>query len=168
MTSVLIGIAMFAMGPCVPDGNDTLLLADSSHQQQDKNFTPAHSGDLQLLRSHTPANPYPARKKPSFLLVGKKKWIQYNPVNLAFGGMLYIYQSVISSQISADCPYEISCSAFSKQAILEYGLIKGLPLSADRITRCTKFSAKDLHPLRFNEKGMIIDPPSYYCKKHRH
>jgi putative component of membrane protein insertase Oxa1/YidC/SpoIIIJ protein YidD len=118
--------------------------------------------DFDLMCSHERKNPYPVKKRPSFLLVGKKKIVKYNPVSLLFGGLLFTYQAVISSQIAADCPYEISCSAFSKQSIQEFGLIKGLALSADRVTRCTKSSAKHIHPLRLSENGNIIDFPSYY------
>ncbi len=121
--------------------------------------------DLALLASHTPKNRYPSKKKPEFLLVGKNNWIRYNPVSLLFGGMLFVYQSVISSQISADCPYEISCSNFSKQSIQQFGLLKGVPISADRLTRCSKIAIKDLHPLRINEEGMIVDSTSYYSIK---
>ncbi|MBK9639218.1 MAG: membrane protein insertion efficiency factor YidD [Bacteroidetes bacterium] len=125
--------------------------------------------DFELMATHERKNPYPIKKKPSFLLVGKKNIVKYNPVSLLFGGMLYTYQATISSQIAADCPYEVSCSAFSKQSILEFGLIKGLALSADRVTRCTKSSIKQIHSLRISENGNIIDFPSYYrLKKHTH
>lgn len=125
--------------------------------------------DFELMATHERKNPYPIKKKPSFLIVGKRNIIKYNPVSLFFGGMLYTYQAVISSQIAADCPYEVSCSAFSKQSIQEFGLIKGLALSADRLTRCTKSTIKQIHALRMNEKGNIIDFPSYYrLKKHTH
>lgn len=121
--------------------------------------------DLALLQQHQAKNLYPDKKKPTFLLIGDKNWVKYNPVNLAFGGLLFIYQSVISSQIAADCPYEISCSNFSKQSLQEFGLIKGLALSADRVMRCTKIAVKNVHPLRINEKGMLIDPPAFYRKQ---
>jgi len=118
--------------------------------------------DFELLSHHERKNPYPQRKKPGFLLVGKSDFSKYNPVSLLFGGMLFTYQAVISSQIAADCPYEISCSAFSKRSIQEFGLIKGLALSADRLTRCTKPTIKRINPLRINKEGMFIDDPSYY------
>ncbi len=144
-----------------------LLLNSISVQADSTLQVPEGNSDFLLLENHQPISPYPVKKKPGFLFISKKKWIRYNPVNLAFGGLLFVYQSVISSQIAADCPYEISCSNFSKQSILEYGLIKGLALSADRLTRCTKLAAKDLHPLRINEKGMLIDKPSFYSNKPR-
>lgn len=119
------------------------------------------SNDLQLVSSKkTDTAKY--KRHVKFLFIPDKKIIKYNPVSLAFGGLMYIYQSVISSQIAADCPYEVSCSSFSKQCITKYGVFKGFALSADRLTRCTKFAAKDLHPLKFNAKGKIIDSPEEY------
>ncbi len=144
------------------ESDDSLLVVNSPNSDHLKN-------DFELMTTHQRKNPYPIRKKPSFLLVGKKNIVKYNPVSLLFGGMLYTYQATISSQIAADCPYEVSCSAFSKQSILEFGLIKGLALSADRVTRCTKSSIKQIHALRISENGNIIDFPSYYrLKKHTH
>lgn len=166
-TILFLSVLPFCQQPEV--SGDSLLTENEKVISQEKLDAPSPvNRDFQLLSSHIPANPYPVKKKPTFLLVGKKKWIQYNPVNLTFGGLLFLYQAVISSQISADCPYEISCSNFSKQSILQYGLIKGLAISADRLTRCTKFAAKDLHPLRISREGKLIDPPSYYCTKHIH
>lgn len=144
----------------IEGSEDSLLLASETNTAQTSN-------DFELITFHQIKNPYPVKKKPSFLFVGKKKIVKYNPVSLLFGGMLFTYQAVISSQIAADCPYEVSCSAFSKQSIQEFGLIKGLALSADRVTRCTKSSAKHIHPLRLSENGNIIDFPSYYRIKNR-
>lgn len=170
MLASLLLLSALANAPVVHGGGDSLAAEKTMPvmPQQESAQNTLMPSDLQLLAAHTPVNRYPAKKKPTFLLVGKKKWIRYNPVNLTFGGMLFVYQSVISSQIAADCPYEISCSAFSKQSILEFGLIKGLPLSADRLTRCTRMALKDLHPLRISDKGLLIDAPSFYRIKHAH
>jgi len=67
-----------------------------------------------------------------------------NPVNIGFGGTLFVYQNLLSKQISAGCLYTPSCSEFSKNAIREYGLVKGIILSDDRIHRCNGFLARDL------------------------
>ena len=98
----------------------------------------------------------------SFFFLSDKKFFKYNPVSLAFGGLMYFYQNVVSSQISADCPYEISCSGFSRQVIKKYGILKGLALSSDRVTRCSKMGSTDLHLPDFNQQGKIIDDPAAY------
>jgi putative component of membrane protein insertase Oxa1/YidC/SpoIIIJ protein YidD len=77
-----------------------------------------------------------------------------NPVSLVYGGSLYVYQNYFSQHLSASCLYDPSCSDFSKQAVKEFGLIKGTLLSFDRLSRCNRIAATDLH---FHE----IDPKSH-------
>lgn len=69
-----------------------------------------------------------------------------NPVSLFYGGSLYVYQNMFSQHLSASCLYHPSCSDFSKQAVKEYGLIKGTLLSFDRLSRCNRIAATDLNP----------------------
>ena len=84
-----------------------------------------------------------------------------NPLNMAFGGLLYIYQNTLSQQFSATCLYHPSCSDFSKQCIHEYGILKGVFLSADRVSRCNRIAATGIHPLRV-ENNKVQDPVSFY------
>jgi len=76
-----------------------------------------------------------------------------NPVSLMYGGSLYVYQNFVSQHFSADCLYDPSCSDFSKQAVKEYGLIKGGLLSFDRLNRCNRIAATDLDPGALNKKS---------------
>ena len=103
--------------------------------------------------------------KPKFLFVSEKKFLKYNPVSLGFGSLLYFYQGVVSPQISAECPYEISCSNFAKASLKRYGLIKGLSLTAFRMMRCNKIAGSDIHPLYITDLGKIIDDPEQYKLK---
>ena len=104
--------------------------------------------------------------KVQFLRPESKKFlVRYNPITYMAGGMLYAYQKVISAQLSTHCPYEHSCSQFSKMAIKEYGILKGVALSADRLTRCTQFTVSDITPLNFNEDHKIKDPLEDYSLK---
>ncbi len=90
----------------------------------------------------------------SFMIMDQRsKIVKYNPVSLVFGGMLYIYQKLISHQLSAGCRFYPSCSAFSKQAIQEFGLVKGIALSADRLARCNRVAATSYHPVRLDKKS---------------
>lgn len=75
---------------------------------------------------------------------------------------MYVYQKAISPQFSSKCGYEISCSNFSKHVIQEYGLIKGVALTADRLTRCTPFAAIDVNTVFLNEENKVIDNPEKY------
>lgn len=119
-------------------------------------------GDFNLIKQHQFKSHVKEHKKRAFFFVSEKKFMKYNPVSLALGGMMFVYQNVVSSLISADCPYEISCSGFSRSSISTFGLIKGVALSADRLTRCTKFAAKDIHAIDFNAAGKIVDSPKEY------
>ena len=91
------------------------------------------------------------------------KFVKYNPVSMVMGGLLYVYQNAISQQLSANCLFHPSCSEFSKQSIVHYGLFKGVFLSADRLTRCNKISSLDIHPLTIDqETRKSKDPVSLY------
>ncbi|MEP7265164.1 MAG: membrane protein insertion efficiency factor YidD [Bacteroidota bacterium] len=120
------------------------------------------SSDFSLIKQHQFKSHIKEAKKRSFFFVSEKKFMKYNPVSLALGGMMFMYQNIVSSLISADCPYEISCSGFSRNSISTFGLIKGVALSADRLTRCTKSAAKEIHAVDFNAAGKIIDSPQEY------
>lgn len=88
---------------------------------------------------------------------------KYNPVTLILKGSMYVYQNVLSPQLARSCPYGITCSNFSKQAITEFGIVKGVFLSADRIMRCNRIGVLDVHPLDINEQnGTITDSPKKY------
>ena len=102
--------------------------------------------------------PYIYKDEPSLI----KK---INPVNIVFGVTLYFYQNVISKQISSGCLYTPGCSEFSKNAIREFGLMKGVILSADRVYRCNGYSAKDLaDKIRDPKTNRYPDPVSKYRK----
>jgi len=88
---------------------------------------------------------------------------RYNPVSLALKGALLGYQRLVSQQLARSCPYQITCSNFSKQSIQQFGLVKGVFLSADRIMRCNRIGLLDVHPLNVHPSdGTIVDPPSFY------
>jgi putative component of membrane protein insertase Oxa1/YidC/SpoIIIJ protein YidD len=73
--------------------------------------------------------------------------------------MLSFYQRVLSPIIAADCVYSPSCSRFSREAINSKGLIKGILLSADRLTRCSYTCSKDIPDHKFNNDGLAEDHP---------
>jgi uncharacterized protein len=94
-----------------------------------------------------------------------QKGIQkYNPLFWFLNGSLTVYQKVISPQFSAICLYEQSCSRFSRASIQEYGILKGVALTADRLSRCNRISATSINPFRITEEGKVIDSPKMYKK----
>ena len=128
----------------------------------------SQQSDRDLIASNNFTKPeFEYKRKVEYLFKGKNWFIKYNPVSLFFGGSMLLYQSTISVQIGANCPYEISCSAFSKQSISQYGFVKGIALTADRLTRCTKLAAIDLDEatdLNSKTHRIIDDPKNYKLK----
>ncbi len=88
--------------------------------------------------------------RPYIYKDSKSAFVKYNPVSLTLGGLLFFYQNTISYQFSADCLYNPSCSEFSKRALRKYGLFKGCFLSADRLMRCNRISAVDIHISKYD------------------
>jgi len=93
-----------------------------------------------------------------------KAYVKYNPLLLASKGLLYFYQKTLSQQFAADCPFEFSCSAFSKECIQQHGFIKGLFLTTDRLMKCNDFLKMDVTPFQLNRQNRIIDNPASYKK----
>jgi len=73
--------------------------------------------------------------------------------------LLTFYQKYISRQISADCIFKPSCSRYSRECINKYGLLKGMLMTGDRLTRCNGFSARDIPFFKFKEDGYVYDLP---------
>lgn len=118
--------------------------------------------ELMLLQKQSFVSGEYEPRRPDFLFRHSPPLLKYNPVSLFFGGLLFFYQKAVSPQISVDCPYEINCSNFSKRSIRKYGLLKGLALTADRLTRCTPYTLIDLSPIQLSRKNKIIDSLGAY------
>lgn len=67
------------------------------------------------------------------------KKIAYLPRNLGVL-MINFYQKYISKSLGKRCIFYPTCSEYTKQAILKYGLIIGSIIGAFRILRCNPFS----------------------------
>lgn len=111
---------------------------------------------------------FETKRKVDYLFKGRNAFVKYNPVSLVFGGLLYVYQKTISTQIGAACPYDVNCSNFSRQCIRQYGILRGIPLTADRLTRCTRLASFDMiKGVDYNSRtGKIFDHPNDYSFKH--
>ncbi|WP_372639364.1 membrane protein insertion efficiency factor YidD [Ancylomarina sp.] len=122
------------------------------------------SSNIQLILK-TKTNTLDTKKHSrDYIYKNEKSWFKkYNPISLGFGSLLYLYQNVISQQFSADCLYHPTCSDFSKDAIREYGLMKGIFLSSDRICRCNRIAATSINYFKFDQKSNHAhDSVSYY------
>lgn len=97
---------------------------------------------------------------------GKKT---YNPFYHILSSSMYLYQKVLSAQLSRGCAFNPSCSQYSKDLIKEYGIIKGTFLSSDRITRCTRISLADKSLYHFDKgDGKMHETVDRYKITHKH
>ena len=65
--------------------------------------------------------------------------------------LLKVYKKTISPMISAcgiHCKYYPTCSEYTKQAIMKYGVLKGSIIGGKRILKCNPFSKGGYDPLK--------------------
>lgn len=120
--------------------------------------------DLEKIASHIRSSELPDH---SYEKDDKKiKFIQaINPIYWALRGGLSFYQNHISSQLSASCIYETSCSRFSKKLFSEYGLVKGIFLTSDRMSKCNRISYSQASRFSLNDQGKIVEHVHDYSFK---
>jgi hypothetical protein len=76
--------------------------------------------------------------------------IKLKMYNLIVKILVYLitgYQHVISPNLPKACRFHPTCSEYSKEALLKYGLLKGMFLSVKRILRCNQFFHGGYDPL---------------------
>ncbi len=127
-------------------------------------FAQEPKDDLEILQGSICSGCDHSHHQVTFLQPRSESWVaRYNPVSLTFSGLMYVYQRFISPQLPSECLYETSCSHFSKDLISEYGLLKGVFTTADRLMRCNRVAAIDVHPLLIDEQtGKIKEPVEIY------
>ncbi len=133
--------------------------------------TKAHSQsletDLLLIRdeAQTDHTGHTGHTRSSPGLMGRNTLEKYNPASLLLAGTLTMYQRVISPQLSNRCVYHPSCSVFAGEIMRESGMVTGVMLTADRISRCNRLAATDVPPHRIDfERGLINDETARYHK----
>lgn len=92
--------------------------------------------------------------------------VRFNPqetseLKLAATGLIRLYQKFISSQDAPSCSFSPSCSRFGMACIQEYGVFRGILLTADRLIRCNGSQSRYYH--KDNVTGKYIDPVSDYA-----
>lgn len=96
-----------------------------------------------------------------------KKLVQKaNPISFSLSTLMFFYQKVLSPQISADCLYSPTCSEYSRQLFIRFGLLKGFAFSADRIMRCDRISATTIHQINIDiNDGKVHETTDRYILK---
>ena len=92
--------------------------------------------------------------------------VRFNPretseLKLAATGLIRLYQKFISSQDGPTCNFLPTCSRFGMACIQEYGMVRGILLTADRLLRCNGSQSRHYH--KDEATGKYIDLASDYA-----
>ena len=96
----------------------------------------------------------------------QREIVRFNPretseLKIAATGLIRLYQKFISSQDSPACNFHPTCSRFGMACIQEYGVVRGILLTADRLLRCNGSQSQHYH--KDEATGKYIDPVSNYA-----
>jgi uncharacterized protein len=62
-------------------------------------------------------------------------------------GLIRLYRVLLSPFFRGACRFEPSCSVYTEQAILKYGLVRGSIMGARRISRCHPWNPGGYDPV---------------------
>jgi putative membrane protein insertion efficiency factor len=71
------------------------------------------------------------------------------------------YQRVISPLLPRRCKYEPTCSAYAAQAIMRFGILRGLVLAGWRLLRCNPWSHGGYDPV---DDQRLFRPPHAHAR----
>ncbi len=81
-------------------------------------------------------------------------------LKFAATGLIRLYQKFISSQDGPTCNFTPTCSRFGMACIQEFGMLRGILLTADRLIRCNGLESTHYH--KDPGTGKYIDPITDY------
>jgi putative membrane protein insertion efficiency factor len=58
-----------------------------------------------------------------------------------------MYQAILSPMLGAHCRHSPSCSQYAIEAIMEWGVLKGLWLGMKRVGRCNPWGTSGFDPI---------------------
>ena len=61
--------------------------------------------------------------------------------------LIKLYQNFISPLLPSTCRYSPTCSEYSKQSLVKFGLIKGSIVSIKRIIKCNPWGGSGYDPV---------------------
>ena len=91
--------------------------------------------------------------------------VRFNPLEtselkFAATGLIRLYQKFVSSQDGPSCNFTPTCSRFGMACIQEFGMLRGILLTADRLIRCNGLESTHYH--KDPNTGKNIDPVTDY------
>ena len=95
--------------------------------------------DLAFIRSVNPIIKEKLQKVSHFNLQ------ETSELKFAATGLIRLYQKFISSQDGPSCNFTPTCSRFGMACIQEYGMLRGIFLTADRLLRCNGLQSTHYH-----------------------
>ena len=113
------------------------------------------AADLAFIRQVNPITTLKPQETARFNLQ------ETSELKLAAAGFIRLYQKFISSQDGPACNFVPSCSRFGMGCIQEFGMLRGLLLTSDRLLRCRGVQSRHYH--RDEIAGKYIDPVSDYA-----
>ena len=63
-------------------------------------------------------------------------------------GLINFYKYLISPLLGNNCRFLPTCSEYTKEAIIEFGIIKGITLSFRRISKCHPWGKSGHDPIK--------------------
>ena len=61
--------------------------------------------------------------------------------------LIKIYQTLLSPILPSTCRYSPTCSEYTKQSLIKFGLIKGGLISIKRIIKCNPWGGNGYDPI---------------------
>jgi len=125
------------------------------------------SHDLNFILKHQNLTLTDSTKSIQHSAVNDRKE-SYIPSELSIVGksIIKLYQTIVSSQDYAACNFYPSCSHFAADAFEQSGFVKGVLLTADRLSRCHWFARPQKYQIdlydREKRRYKIFDPANYY------
>ncbi|MDE0482689.1 MAG: membrane protein insertion efficiency factor YidD [Candidatus Poribacteria bacterium] len=86
--------------------------------------------------------------------------LETSELKFAATGLIRLYQKFISSQDGPSCNFTPTCSHFGMACIQEFGMLRGILLTADRLIRCNGLESTHYH--KDPSTGKYIDPVTDY------
>ena len=76
-----------------------------------------------------------------------EKTMSRSPGVRVVNALIRIYQNTISVVLPASCRFSPTCSEYSREAVIRFGVIKGIWMGIKRIVRCHPFHPGGYDPV---------------------